>query len=512
MFKKLLTPMIVLLALLSIFLIEWYTPIHSDDYRYYLLGISPDAHYHHYMTWSGRIIADYASALILASESQTVYALTTALVTVAFCYFITKTPDGTLRWSKNDTVLFPLIFLTYWISNPNLGQTTFWIVGAANYLWTNLFVAAWLYAMHETIMKNDNKIRPLLVLLSFMAGCSNESVSPFVSLLSVMSICYGLWRTKTVAANRVVYSISAILGSCVLILSPGNFIRASGKEFWYGKSVFERMFIHLTERTHNHLALIWISYVVLFLLIMVVIFNKPLREKIKQSTWIFAALAVIIGVGTSLIMFASPSYPDRVMNGTFMFILLAVSFIARAILKADVKFGHYSVKAVVILCAITFFWSYTLMYKAYKTVAVQEVVRQQIIAHEIANGKRQFTIPEFYFSKLQNSGGQFGFFHDPAVYGKYYGVENVYRLKINFDYSVMAKGTAYSLSDAFTAYADAKGNLLLVGKTPISVQPKIIIDGKKWMPKSVTKKVANINDTWWYYYAIPVGKVENITL
>ncbi|MEA7571606.1 hypothetical protein ONJ95_25715, partial [Salmonella enterica subsp. enterica serovar Virginia] len=28
----------ILLAFLAIFLIEWYTPIHSDDYRYYLLG------------------------------------------------------------------------------------------------------------------------------------------------------------------------------------------------------------------------------------------------------------------------------------------------------------------------------------------------------------------------------------------------------------------------------------------------------------------------------------------
>ncbi|SUH18472.1 membrane protein [Salmonella enterica subsp. enterica] len=25
----------ILLAFLAIFLIEWYTPIHSDDYRYY---------------------------------------------------------------------------------------------------------------------------------------------------------------------------------------------------------------------------------------------------------------------------------------------------------------------------------------------------------------------------------------------------------------------------------------------------------------------------------------------
>lgn len=512
MLKSLLKPAMLLLAAFSIFLIEWYTPIHSDDYRYYLLGISFDSHYHHYMTWSGRIIADYASALILASESQTVYALSTAFVTVAFCYFITKTPDGTLRWNKNDLVLFPLIFFTYWISNPNLGQTTFWIVGAANYLWTNLFVAAWLFFMHAIVTRDVKKISPLMVLLSFMAGCSNESVSPFVSLLSVLAICYAFWRTKTVPANRVIYSLSAILGSCVLILSPGNFIRASGKEFWYGKSLFERIFIHLTERTHNHLALIWISYVVLFLLLMLVVFNKPLRAKISQSTWFFAAFTVLVGIGTSVIMFASPSYPDRVMNGTFMFILLAVSFIATAILKANNKAGKYGVSAILVLCAIVFGWSYSLMYKAYKVIAVQEVVRQQIIKQEIAAGKRDFTIPEYYFSKLQNSGGHFGFFHDAAVYGEYYGVDNVNRLKLDFDYSVIARGTAYPVTDTVTAWADSAGNVLLVSKAPLSATPAMTVDGKAWTAKSLTSKSAHINDSWWYYYAVPAGKVDNITL
>ncbi|EIF1961775.1 hypothetical protein LD567_004036, partial [Salmonella enterica subsp. enterica serovar Kentucky] len=99
----------ILLAFLAIFLIEWYTPIHSDDYRYYLLGISPESHFHHYMTWSGRIIADYTSALILYTRSQLVYSISAAVSTLVFCYFIVKTPSGTLRWNKSDYLLFPLI-------------------------------------------------------------------------------------------------------------------------------------------------------------------------------------------------------------------------------------------------------------------------------------------------------------------------------------------------------------------------------------------------------------------
>ncbi|ECY5840192.1 hypothetical protein AVG05_23580, partial [Salmonella enterica subsp. enterica serovar Enteritidis] len=121
-----------------------------------------------------------------------------------------------------------------------MGQTTFWIVGAANYLWTNLFVVAWLFFFYTITIKNSKAISPWVALLSFMAGCSNESVSPFVSLISVLAIAYELWQNKSVSRNKIVYSLCAIAGSCVLILSPGNFIRASGKEFWYGRPIFER--------------------------------------------------------------------------------------------------------------------------------------------------------------------------------------------------------------------------------------------------------------------------------
>ncbi|WP_256864392.1 DUF6056 family protein, partial [Salmonella enterica] len=151
--------------------------------------------------------------------------------------------------------------------------------------------------------------------------------------------------------------------------------RASGKEFWYGRPIFERIFIHLTERVHNHLALIWIAYVVLLLLVLLVIFNKQIRAKIDKTSLICAALVVCIGISTSLIMFASPSYPDRVMNGTFMFFLLAISFIAYALLKSGVKAGVVGVTAVTVLCGIVFLWSYSLMLNGYKKTAGQEIVR-----------------------------------------------------------------------------------------------------------------------------------------
>lgn len=195
---------IILVAFFAVFILEWYTPIHSDDYRYALIGLSFDAHLHHYLTWSGRLVADYTSALLLASESRIFISMMTGLAVVAFCYLIVKTPDGTLKWKKYDAVTFTLIFLTFWVANPNIGQTVFWVVGSANYLWTNLFVAAWLWNLYRIQMRRENT-RVVMLLLGVLAGCSNESVAPFVVGLALLAIIYDLWQDKRLYGNKVAY-------------------------------------------------------------------------------------------------------------------------------------------------------------------------------------------------------------------------------------------------------------------------------------------------------------------
>ena len=48
--------------------ISYYTPMHSDDFPYSVIGLEPSRHFNHYMTWSGRVVADYVSTLIWRSH------------------------------------------------------------------------------------------------------------------------------------------------------------------------------------------------------------------------------------------------------------------------------------------------------------------------------------------------------------------------------------------------------------------------------------------------------------
>ncbi|WP_202303590.1 DUF3329 domain-containing protein [Dryocola clanedunensis] len=512
--KSITNKLVLLIAFFSVFIIEWYTPIHSDDYRYALLGLSFDAHLHHYLTWSGRIVADYSSTLLLASESRFIFSALTALVAVLFCYIIVKTPTGTLRWRKYDAAIFTLIFVTFWVANPNIGQTVFWLVGSANYLWTNLFVVAWIWNLYRIQIQREERTQFVMLLLGVLAGCSNESAAPFVVGLAALAVVYDFWLNKKLQLNKCLYFISTLFGASVLIFSPGNFIRASGLHAvnWYNKSILERLEIHLSERFFNHLALIWISYVVLALLGIIFVFARKKECRFNKFNLSIIVLMLLVGVGTAFIMMASPSYPDRVMMSTFVFFLLAISFLVRELVNTtnkQVLNGVYVLTAIV--CAV-FIWSFSLMYAAYTRVYQQDQVRLDVIKSQLMQKKTDFTIPDFHFLKMQNSGGEFGFFHDPAVYGEYFGARTINRKKVNFDYSVLAAGKSVALNDFTTVRYNNDGDLMLVSLRPLEGTLHFNAGGiATEMPMS-RWKFAQINNQYWYYTHINKGDVTNVTL
>lgn len=504
---------IVLVAFFAVFILEWYTPIHSDDYRYALLGLSFDAHLHHYMTWSGRVVADYASALLLASESRFIMSGLTAALAVLFCYFIVKTPTSTLKWGKHDSLIFTLIFTTFWVANPNIGQTVFWIVGSANYLWTNFFVVVWLWNLYRIQKQGDQRLQIVMLVLSVLAGCSNESIAPFVVGLALLALIYDLWQHKRLFLNKILYFVAALLGASILIFCPGNFIRAEGSHHaWFSKSLLERVTIHLTERFFNHLALIWISYVVLLLLTIILLCARKKGFRFEKFNLGVVVLMLLAGIGTAFIMMASPSYPDRVMMSTFVFFLLAISFLVRELLNTCSKNVLYAVSAITVLMTGVFIWSFSLMYAAYIRVYQQDQVRRDIVKTELSHNNMNFTVPDFHFLKMQNSGGEFGFFHDAQIYGQYFGAGNVEKQKVNFDYSVLANGKTQKIDSQVTARMNDKGDLMLISTQPLAGTLHFMLDGTaKNIPLSQFR-TAKINDQYWYYKNIPQGTVTHITL
>jgi hypothetical protein len=82
----------LLSSLLLVIGVAILVPMHSDDYFYFNLGLGVSEHLNHYMNWSGRILADYISAILLNFFSTDVVNILNAMAVVSLVFMICQLP------------------------------------------------------------------------------------------------------------------------------------------------------------------------------------------------------------------------------------------------------------------------------------------------------------------------------------------------------------------------------------------------------------------------------------
>lgn len=422
--------LLVMYVLTSV--ISLHTPMHSDDYTYAITGIGIESHFKHYFTWSGRIVADYVSGLLL-SINHTYRSLINAAALPILSLLIAKISSYLFEQKRYQTALIGIfVYLTYWLSNTNLGQTTFWVVGSANYIWTNIFICLFIMLLCKNSHNKDASVNPALVcLVGIFAGCSNENTG-FVAVLFPLYLT--LWNyitNKRISKEFVAYTISAGIGYLLLVGSPGNKERAKYFTYWYDTPFIERLKEHLYHRVPDMISQLWISLLLLAILLAIYALNKKTDNKSYGITHaIFFMVCALLSV---LIMVASPTYPPRSGNGTLVFLLIAISFLLNEIFQT--KNGKILSLSLLVIIALYYIPSYMDMKKTYAMTSLQDEVRQNIIQDDLKKGVKEFSIPDFYFGKMLTPSQKFDTFHSDLGYGKFYGVHKIYKAKSNFDYS-----------------------------------------------------------------------------
>lgn len=181
----------IIFIFLCFFWAEYLTPMHSDDFGYGQMGLAFSSHLNHYISWSGRLLADYCSSSILLIKNHVVISAIIAGIATTMCFFISTIPSVALHGTtERSSWKFLCIAVLYWVSNPNLGQTTFWVVGACNYLITTFFIVLFLYVF--TIHIRNETINTFqafsIFVLSIVAGCTNENMG--ITLVYIVCACY----------------------------------------------------------------------------------------------------------------------------------------------------------------------------------------------------------------------------------------------------------------------------------------------------------------------------------
>ncbi len=402
---------------LLFFVINYFTPLHSDDYSYAQFGLSLQRHITHYMTWSGRLIADFVSSLLLTIPGLLKVALN-AMAPVLFIFLIVKAffQDKESSWK-----VYTLFFLLYWVGNPALGQTTFWIVGAANYLWTSLFALLFIVlTIRQSELYSKNVPFFIYGISAFLAGLTNENVSVTLSAFLFFIICWEKIRYQKLNKKFLYVWIFLILGSAVLILSPGNFIRLGNNSYniWKSYGLFEKIFRHIFQRMLVHQQ----KYVYFYIFFgWTYYLAKKNKFTLNQRKIDVCALMFILSLVVNLVMVASPQYPSRALMGGFIFLCLSYSAFLSGILDNQQPSKKFWTCLIVPL-SVYFVVAYGLIFNAYYGAKSQEAVRNSVIQTAKANGESEVLIDDFSFSKLLSSRHKFDTFYEEKAMSEYYGI------------------------------------------------------------------------------------------
>lgn len=428
---------VLFMILISILNISY--PLFGDDWRYsFIHGTGMTARtnsfidslhsqYSHYMTWGGRSVLHFIDENLLRLPiliSDLLNSLMFVILLVVV-YLITNVKLG----------LNPLVFiitsLLIWIFQPAFGQSFLWLTGSANYLWGTVIILSFIYFYVRSFMSpiaNNSNIQSIVFFFTgVVTGWTNEN-----SVVGVIFLIFGIILYRKANNENVpkwFYSgwIGVIIGFCVMIMAPGNFVRMDG--------VLDNDVLYDTSRSLYYLSrfrdVCLNSYQVLVPLIFVyflLLFVLPKRRKVSRRQYFISILFLVASFISTFVMIMVPQFSLRVLTCPVTFIIISIGFMLNYL---DYK-NPFNKKIITlgIIGLVSYFIPY--YYEGYKDVTIMgEIFRKREILIEEQDEKKSFYlisydrfVPQTKFTMMYDLSSDPNEW-DNLCYSTYHGIQAI---------------------------------------------------------------------------------------
>lgn len=413
-----------------------HVPHLSDDY-FYMAIANMHAQLGHYNEWSGRIVTNIFSAYMMKYVNHSIYMSLNALAFTSIAVLISSLPCALLHGKfKLSPVGIVIIFTLMWIANPALGETSFWFVGSANYLWPSMYVALFMVIVSLQKEKMAAWKIPFALIMGFLAGCSNENTSVVLIILTVGYLIY----TKKIKISYP-YFIGLLIGAAVLLLSPGSAKRSIVFTDWHALSFFGKLDLQLFTRMPDSLNGFWQVYLVIIFMILChgMIGMKDRKPFVAATVFFIAALMC------NAAFLASPYMPARAYIGALFMLLIATSFIIYSFSEYESSVAKLVAPIVVFFfCIVYFIPSYAFFTHSVFSTWKQEKIRMKMMEDQVSKGEKNTTIPFYYFPRLMKLTDGYPVFQNPYM-SYHFGVSTINEELVGFDYAAAASCKAISV-------------------------------------------------------------------
>lgn len=266
----------------------------------------------HFYNWGGRCMTHGILQLTLMS-GEVCADILNVLATLLLTWLVCVISD------RKNLPAFLLIHAMLFAFNANLKMSMLWQAGAANYVYSSVWILLFLWPYLRALKDSEAKDLPFAALwllpVGILAGWSNENVGPTCFLIAVGTMIYlKKWQKQSVRLWMCVGAVCSLAGSIMVVAAPGNFVRSAVLE---QQTFYDRLYSMLTAGADY----LFPSF--LLTVVLVLIKTVCLKIKFSRVEWALAAGAVL-SYGA---MVLSPHYPDRATFGT-MVLCIALAIIA----------------------------------------------------------------------------------------------------------------------------------------------------------------------------------------
>lgn len=275
-----------------------------------------EGQYWHYFNWGGRTV-NHTLLQLITMGGELFADVLNLCITFLLSFLICKL-SGKLNWKYYCLSFFLLISL-----NTDIKLSMFWQSGATNYLYSSTWIMLFLL-IYVNYIKNPSKkssllLSVLMLPLGLITGWSNENMGPACMVTAFITIFYYFKFLKQKAPIWMwIGAVSSLIGSVLLILAPGNFVRKNHVE---DVTILETLYDRFYSMLAGGFSFLFPSLI--FLLLFVLIYLK-LGNKLKPYQ-IILMITALLSYGA---MVLSPTFPCRASFGTMVLcIILILSFL-----------------------------------------------------------------------------------------------------------------------------------------------------------------------------------------
>lgn len=298
------------------------TPVQS-------IGDIIKAQYWHYFNWGGRTVNHGVLQFVLM-QGELFADVLNIIITFLLSYIICKLANAKSLFT------YCIAFISLISFNTDIKLSMFWQSGSVNYLYSSVWIFAFLLVYVRQIKKPEAKSLPLAFLwmfpLGLITGWSNENMGPASFLAASLAIFYFIKKLRKKAPLWMWTGMfSSLIGSVLLILAPGNFIRNTHVE--------EMTLLETLYDRFDMMLMAGMSYLfpsILFTLLLMFLYYRT-GNRLTAYQILILCTAVLAYGG----MVLSPTFPNRATFGIMALCIALVCSFIEGILEKDERYLKY---------------------------------------------------------------------------------------------------------------------------------------------------------------------------